>query len=100
MLINSGNVVFRVRLTDDVISGCVGLDYVIEIISKKFGNWWANFQKKDETRNTCRTLLLILGMHVVPILNIIARDHSYQNLWGFKVANRRKIDIFLKSFRS
>ena len=87
-------------MTHDVMSDCVGGDYVIVKNWKKWRNWWGDFQKGDETWHFLKALKWIFRVSSVPILKIMALYSPYENLEGFKVAPRQKNDFISKRFLS
>ena len=97
-IINLGTFIFHVRLTDDVMSDCVGGDYVIDKNWKKRWNLWGDFQKGDETWYFLKALKWIFRVPPVPDFDLKALHSPYENLEGFKVDHLQKNEIFLRSF--
>ena len=85
-------------MTDDVMSDCVGGDYIIMKNWKKWLKLWTRFKKRDESRNFPNRLKWIFWVSFVPILNILSSSHPFWNLEGLKVGNRRKKKTFFGKF--
>ena len=59
---NPGTFISDVRMTDDVMSDCVGGDYIIVKNRKKSRKWWATLRKRDDSTDIIKAFRGLFDM--------------------------------------